>query len=174
MSVGFGSRISNVPQMKDLRSFYISPEFAMISISLDIANIELTNNIHSWYIHLWTWDLRQKIATNSYIKCKKSLHAFFSNVLFKLISFPRSSSYCRCASNHSTRTSLHSTNIITRAFSVSSFKNRSRQQTYRRWHTSIANSQSLQVVRGWQERSEPLSMHISSIRQTTNWNLDLW
>lgn len=52
----------------------------------------------------------------------------------------------------------HSTSIITRAFSSSS-RNRSCQQTYRRWHTSIVNSRSLHVVKAWQEKRGAIDAH---------------
>lgn len=104
-------------------------------------------------------------------------NSLFFLELFKQFILSRSLSLCMhmYAFNLSTQIFLHSTDIIIRAFSVSSSsRNRSWQQTYRRWHTSIVNSRSLHVVKAKRDkRSEALSMHISSIRQATNWNLDL-
>lgn len=62
--------------------------------------------------------------------------------------YPLSLYTCMRAFNLSGQIFSRSTSIITRTFSVSSSsRNRSCQQTYRRWHTSIVNSQSLHVVK---------------------------
>lgn len=41
------------------------------------------------------------------------------------------------------------------------------------WMAYFDSKFSKPLVRAWQEKSEVLSSHVSSIRQATNWNLDL-
>jgi len=92
----------------------------------------------------------------------------FSNIVLKQLSLFSTVFFCMRAFNLSTWTPSRSTGITLLCFLL--------QESILTTNSSQMAHFDSEFSASWEgdKRSQALSMHISSIRQATNWNLDLW